>query len=326
MASLFVGGRRWWCRGGWRRFACYGEWFHEFYARSVGVVEIYLAFAVDAYRNGERFAVGLECGTCLKDCDCLGHVGHCERDVIPRSPFIWRRKIPVEHEFDVVIAIGDAHVDPTQFVWIRATSPGLLKAKHVTIEVDGLLTVPDEKANVIDRGRDTGVWEELSCGLLLRPVGEALDELDQCSIGVLDFEGVVAGMGLAAAAGFDGDASRAQVGAHLLDVVHSETDVAHPVWRSGWRLIEELYMLMIVDLDEGYADVVRTWLVQREVLIVAKEVMPKVDCPGEVADEIAYMRDSRDARASRRCLLRAGGKGQSNREQTGASSEPRSDE
>jgi len=133
--------------------------------------------------------------------------------------------------------------------------------------------------------------QEFASGLHLLAIGKALDEFDQHAIGVFDLEGVVAHLGFAGA-GFDVVALGAQVGAHLLDVVDGEAEMAHHAWWMCRRLVEEFDVLMVVNLDEGDANVLSVWLVEGISDVVAEEVMPEDECLGQVGDEVADMGDA----------------------------------
>ena len=52
-------------------------------------------------------------------------------------------KVAVEHELDVVVAIRDAHVDPTEDCTFGTAAPELAEAEEVAIEGDGFCAVAD---------------------------------------------------------------------------------------------------------------------------------------------------------------------------------------
>jgi hypothetical protein len=139
---------------------------------------------------------------------------------------------------------------------------------------------------------------KLACGLGLHAGGHGLDELHLHAVGVYDVERVVAGARLAGD-GFDGEAFGDQVGAHLLDIVDGEADLAQVVGRrSGW-LVEEFDVLAVVDFDEGDDCV---WRVCRRHagfvdvvgLVEAEEVVPEGDGFGQVGNEVADVGDAGD--------------------------------
>jgi hypothetical protein len=82
----------------------------------------------------------------------------------------------------------------------------------------------------------------------------------------------------------------------------------------GW-LIEELNVLMVVDLDEGDANVFAVFLGEGILLVETKKVVPERDGLRKIGDKIAHMRDAGDPRAHRTCILckKGSGKQQSNR-------------
>ena len=87
-----------------------------------------------------------------------------------------------------------------------------------------------------------------------------------------------------------------KVGAHQLDVVHREAEMAHHIGRIRRRFVEQLDVLMIVDLDKRDADILTVLLREGVGLVEAQEVVPEGDCLGQVGDEIGDVRDAGDSR------------------------------
>jgi hypothetical protein len=48
----------------------------------------------------------------LEEGDGCGEVGNGEGDVLAAAALVGWAEIAVEHELDVVVAVGDTHVDP----------------------------------------------------------------------------------------------------------------------------------------------------------------------------------------------------------------------
>ena len=136
----------WWGGGGWDWFSAGGVGFHEFDAGAVGVEEVDLALAVDAKMHVERFAIGLVGGASLEGVDGLLNVGDHEGDVVCSAPLIGWREGVVEHEFDVVLTVGDAQVDPAELFAVGAATPEFAEAEECAVEVEGLLAVSDQEA------------------------------------------------------------------------------------------------------------------------------------------------------------------------------------
>src|SRR5665213_2636978 len=81
--------------------------------------------------------------------------------------------------------------------------------------------------------------------------------------------------------------------------------MAHHVRRVGRWLVEELDVLVIVDLDEGDADVLAVLFRKRIGLIVSKEVVPEGNRLRKVGHKVPDVRDTCNLRTRRSCLLRA---------------------
>src|ERR1700716_1042337 len=101
------------------------------------------------------------------------------------------RSIAIKHELNIVVSIGNLHVDPAQLLRIRPSAPRLFKAQYLAVKVHGLLTVPNEEAQVIDLRGDTRCRLELAGDLCFKAIRKSLHELDQHAIRVLDLKGVV---------------------------------------------------------------------------------------------------------------------------------------
>ena len=63
------------------------------------------------------------------------------------TAFVRRGKVAVEHELAVVVAIRDAHVDPTEDCTFGTAAPELAEAEEVAVKLNGLLAAADEKAD-----------------------------------------------------------------------------------------------------------------------------------------------------------------------------------
>ena len=113
------------------------------------------------------------------------------------AAFIGRGKIAVEHELDVVLAVGDAHVDPTEHGSFGAAAPELAEAEEVAVEGDGFCAVADEKAEMIDGVGDAADGQELASVFGFYAIGLRFDELDEIAVGVFDLEVEIAGAAFA---------------------------------------------------------------------------------------------------------------------------------
>jgi len=265
-------------------------------AGAIGVEEVDLTLAVDAYVGGQGLGVCLEGGAGFQYGDGFGDVRDDEGDVLLASAFVGRGEVAVEHELDVVFAVGNAHVDPTQHRSFGAATPELAEAEEIAVELDRLLAGADEEAEVVDRVGDTRGQEELSGVAGFHAVGLGFDELDDVAVGILDFEAEVSGFCFDDAAA-DIHASRDEVATHLFHVVYGEGDVVEATGAGGGLRVHEFDVLVVVDLDEGCADGA-VGLLQVVGLVVAEEAVPEVEGFGEVGDEVCGVGDAEDLRAS----------------------------
>jgi len=238
--------------GGWDGLSAGCVGFHEFDAGAVGVEDVDLTLAVDANVHVEGFAVGLVGGTGFEGVDGVLDVGDHEGDVVLATPLVGWREGVVEHELDVVLTVGDAEVDPAEFFAVGAAAPELSEAQEGGVEVEGLLAVADQEAEMEDLVGDAGGGEEFAGVASFEAVGLGLDEFDEGAVGVFDLEVSVAGFAFAHFGG-NGDAVGGKVEAHLFGVVDDEGDVAEMVARGGGGFAEELDVLVVVDFDEGDA-------------------------------------------------------------------------
>lgn len=137
---------RWGSRGGWDWFSAGGVGLHELDAGAVGIEEVDLALTVDADVHVERLAVGLVGRAGFEGVDGALDVGNHQGDVVLATPLVGWREGVVEHEFDVVLTVGDAQVDPAEFFAVGAAAPELAETQEGAVEVEGLLAVADEEA------------------------------------------------------------------------------------------------------------------------------------------------------------------------------------
>src|ERR1700692_4711194 len=96
------------------RLAVNGVRFHELYASPVGIETVPLPLAVLADVYLQWLAIGFVSGPRLESGDRLLRSRNDQRNMIPGAEGRW--KLAVEHELNVVAAIGYLHVDPAQLV------------------------------------------------------------------------------------------------------------------------------------------------------------------------------------------------------------------
>ena len=192
--------------GGWDGLSAGCVGFHEFDAGAVRVEDVDLTLAVDADVHVEGFAVGLVGGTGFEGVDGVLDVGDHEGDVVLATPLLGWWEGVVEHELDVVLAVGDAEVDPAEFFAVGAAAPELSEAQEGGVEVEGLLALADQEAEMEDLVGDAGGGEEFSGVASFEAVGLGLDEFDEGAVGVFDLEVGVAGFAFAHFGG-NGDAA-----------------------------------------------------------------------------------------------------------------------
>lgn len=278
--------------GGWDGFAAGGEGLHEFYAGAVGVEEVDLTLAVDAGVGVERLGVCLVGEAGFEGGDGGGEVGDDEGDVLAAATLVGWAEVAVEHELYIVLAVGDAHVDPTELFAVGAAAPELAEAEDVAVEVDRFFAVADQESEMVDAVGDAGGGEKFTGVAPLHAVGLGLYEFNQGAVGVFDLEVAVAGFAFAyGVAG--GDAMGVEVEAHLLGVGDEEGDVAEVSGACGRLLVEEFDVLVVVDFDEGDADGA-VGILEVVGLVVAEEAVPEVEGFGEVGDEVASVGDAED--------------------------------
>ena len=142
------------------------------------------------------------------------------------SALVGRRDgVAVEHELYVVVAVGDAHVDPAELLAVGGAAPKLVEAKEVAVKLNGLLAAAYEKAEVIDGVGDAGCGKEFACVSGFPSVGLRFDELDEIAVGIFDLEVEISGSAFTYFWA-DCDAARGEIGAHLFGVRDDEGDVA----------------------------------------------------------------------------------------------------
>src|SRR5437868_3669396 len=236
-SRLVMGGRRGRSSRRRVRLASNRIRLHQLDARSIGIVDIYLALLVDASGNLELFAIGLEGRAGLKNRDGFRNIRYHQRDVIFRAELIGR--IAIEHELNIIIPIGNLHVDPAQLLRIRASAPRLFETQHVPVKLNRLLAIPDQKSQMVDLGGDARFRLEFASRLCFKTIRKSLYKLDQHSIWVLDLECIVARAGLSVIAGFHIKSPGSQVGTHRFNVVDRKAEVTHHVGWMSWRLVEE---------------------------------------------------------------------------------------
>src|SRR5512141_465307 len=87
-----------------------GDWLHGLGPAAVGIVDLDLAAAPAA--NVDRARIGLASRLCLQPRGHFAHIGIEQPDVMQHAELREAREVVVKHELDVVLAVGQFHVDP----------------------------------------------------------------------------------------------------------------------------------------------------------------------------------------------------------------------
>ena len=123
-----------------------------------------------------------------------------------------------------------------------------------------------------------------------------MDKFNESAVGVLDLERVIPRSRLGAIARLQIETLVPEVGAHLLNVVDRETNMAQHVRRRCWSFIEQLNVLMIVDLHECDFWFFASLLLNLKILIKSEQIVPEFHRFWQIGDKIPHMRDACNAR------------------------------
>ena len=205
----------------------------------------------------------------------------------------------IEHELDVIVAIGDFHVDPIEALFGACAAPDFFEAEDVAVELHGGFELADQDAEVHHAVGEAGSVEGFAAVQHGPAVGFVLDDFEGVAVGVLDVE---IGVFDAAFADFIGDfdALGAEVGAHGFGVIDFDGDVIEAVG-FGLGFGEEFDVLMVVDFDEGEREFA-VGHVEEEDLFVAKEIAVVLARLFDVVDVEGDVGDAEDFRAFGRGL------------------------
>ena len=86
--------------------------FHEFGPGSVRIEEIGLSLAIDAEMHLDGMIVSFEVGPGLQRLYTCCNIVNLQAKMMSRASVRRVRRVFCEHEFDVVVAIGDFEIDP----------------------------------------------------------------------------------------------------------------------------------------------------------------------------------------------------------------------
>ena len=205
---------------------------------------------------------------------------------------VGRRNLLVEHQLEVVRAIGDAHVYPAQRLRIGGASPPeFLKAKHAVVELQRGFEVANEHTDM-HRVLGDAPRRYVTSGVPGGPaVRKVLDDLDVVAVGILDHEILVARPPLVHTIR-NRDALREQIVAHRVGTIRIDGDVIELSF-SCIRPIEELDPLMVVDFRKRDLDRA-VGLRQREGFFETEEVEIERARLRQIADEDRHMRNAQD--------------------------------
>ena len=105
-------------------------------------------------------------------------------------------RLSIEHQLEIVRAVGHPEVDPVEVLAIAASAPDFLESKNVAIELHCGGDVADGDAGVPHAGGDSRIRQVFSEVLNGPTVGFILDDLDLVAVGVGDVEVQVADLAL----------------------------------------------------------------------------------------------------------------------------------
>ena len=220
------------------------------------------------------------------------------------------RDLVVEHELDVVLAVGHAEVDPTQRATRGTAAPRLFETKDLAVELQRGVELPDHHTDVAHPRRNTGRGQKLALLTARPPLGRVLHDLDAVAVGILDQEIPVADAARGRHRRHARDTLRDQVAAHRIGVVHLQRDVIQPVRiRRDFGPGKQLHALPVADFDRDHRR--RGIRLRHEVgRLKAKEALvegPRLGDIGDVEGGVGHAGDARTRRdRHRRRLLRAG--------------------
>src|SRR5258708_14280718 len=103
---------RWRSCGRWHRFSIDGAWLHQFYAGAIGIKQVRLTFPIYAHLDLDRPGVGLSCRPGLEHGNSPFDIRCDQTNMVLAAQLCWRRWILIEHEFNVIVTVGHAHVYP----------------------------------------------------------------------------------------------------------------------------------------------------------------------------------------------------------------------
>src|SRR5436190_12850154 len=175
-----------WRRGRRRRFTVDRIRLHQLASSAIRVIEIQLPFAVDPRANLEGPRVAFAGGTSLKIGERLRQIGHLKADMVQRPERFQVRLLVIEHELDVVRAVGHAHVDPAKRLAILASAPELSKAQNLTIEFQSRFKPTHNDSKVSHVSRYARAIKSLPLIANSPAIGLILNDLDRVAIRVRD--------------------------------------------------------------------------------------------------------------------------------------------
>ena len=173
-------------------------------------------------------------------------VGDEQRDVVGGAELAAvGRRGGVEHVFEIVGAVGDAHVDPADRALRPAAAPRLGEPQDVLVEAIRGGAVANGPSGVKDAPRDALVG---SGGAPVRDSVQ-LDELDRVAVGIADLDPPCRRRRRRRSASLGCGAARRQVRAHRGDV-HLIRDVEEPLVAGGRQPVTDDEALPIVDEED----------------------------------------------------------------------------
>src|SRR5262245_8491799 len=182
------------CRGAGRRLAIDCVRLHQLDSGPVGIEQIDLAPAIDSNLNRNLLVVEAAGRPSLELLNGLLRIRHHQADVILRTPLQGRRELAVKHEFNVVVAVGHAHIYPAQgLARACAAAPELSEPENAMIEIERFVEIADKKSgvhHVSGNARGGHPFARLPAG---PAIGLIFDDFYRVIVRIFDIEVLVAG-------------------------------------------------------------------------------------------------------------------------------------
>ena len=210
----------------------------------------------------------------------VADVRHLEAVVVQHAQPLERRKGVVEHELDVVDAVGKLELHPGKLLLVAAAPPQLDAPQDVPVETHRPIEGVRDEPDVHEACGDAVIAAVGGTSGRRPPGGAVLHELDDVAVGILDRErqaAVVSCLDLFR----NLDSPGGEPGAHRLGVVGDKAEPLQPVG-AGLPLRDELDVLEVVDPHDRPVRLAGNILVAEDVPVECDRLLDVVGVGGEV--------------------------------------------